>query len=197
MRARLVAAVAATALGVAAAQDTASHATLVTTFGSGRWRHAAPVRAVAFAPEGNRVLGGCIDGCLKLWDAATGDEVRTVGWNKDGKAIEAVAFSPTVAARSRAARTPGSLSSISRSTRSRAACRATRCGDGGRLHPDGKQVVSASWDNTIRVWELETGELVRTLGGFAEVAGVGSPGAPVGHNGVVRARLSRPTAPGC
>jgi len=136
MRARLVAAVAATSLGVAAAQDTASHATLGHDLRKRPLASRSAGPRVAFAPEGNRVLGGCIDGCLKLWDAATGDEVRTVGWNKDGKAIEAVAFSPS--GRRAVAGGKDSWLAVFESREVREVGRPAGphdAGDGGRLHP--------------------------------------------------------------
>jgi len=41
------------------------------------------------------------------------------------------------------------------------------------LTPDGRQVLSASSDHTVKVWDLETGVLVRTLRGHSsDVHGV-------------------------
>ena len=41
------------------------------------------------------------------------------------------------------------------------------------MTPDGKRAVSASWDKTLKVWDLETGRALRTLEGHsAEVYGV-------------------------
>jgi WD40 repeat protein len=36
--------------------------------------------------------------------------------------------------------------------------------------PDGRRVVSGSLDNTLRVWDVDTGECVRELKGHGEVS---------------------------
>jgi WD40 repeat protein len=45
--------------------------------------------------------------------------------------------------------------------------------DGVAVTPDGRRAVSASWDKTLKVWDLETGRTLRTLEGHtAHVYGV-------------------------
>ena len=47
--------------------------------------HAGEVNAIAFSPDGTRVVSGSFDKLVKVWDAATGAEVsRFVGvlWDK-------------------------------------------------------------------------------------------------------------------
>jgi WD40 repeat protein len=34
--------------------------------------------------------------------------------------------------------------------------------------PDGRRAVSASWDHTLKVWDLESGREVRTLAGHSD-----------------------------
>ena len=36
------------------------------------------------------------------------------------------------------------------------------------MFPDGRRVVSASDDNTLKVWNIETGECVATLEGHSQ-----------------------------
>ena len=36
------------------------------------------------------------------------------------------------------------------------------------MSPDGRHVVSGSYDNTLKVWDVETGECVATLEGHSD-----------------------------
>jgi WD40 repeat protein len=50
-------------------------------------------QAVAFSPDGRRLVTGGADNTVKLWDAKTGQEIFTVGQHV-GVMIRSVAFSP-------------------------------------------------------------------------------------------------------
>jgi WD40 repeat protein len=39
--------------------------------------HTERVSSVAFSPDGNRIISGSVDSTVKLWDAATGRDIRT------------------------------------------------------------------------------------------------------------------------
>src|SRR5204862_134768 len=109
---------------------------------------------------------------VRLWDVPTGREVRTLG--KTAAAVCAVAYSPDgrwVAAGTAGAgdghagllgevkvwdeATGGPVRSIDR----------PGSGWGLAFCPDGKRVVSASYDGTAKVWDLGTGDEPITLRG--------------------------------
>ena len=54
--------------------------------------HSSSVYAVAFGPDGQTLASGSDDGAVKLWDAATGEELRPLG--RHSSAAQEVAFSP-------------------------------------------------------------------------------------------------------
>jgi WD40 repeat protein len=91
---------------------------------------------VIFSPDGRRIAGGTLDE-IRLWDARSGEELRTF---KDFRGfLRAVAFSPdgrTLAA--------ASVTHARRNTR-------------------GSVVVSS--ESEIRLYDLETGKLTRTVAG--------------------------------
>ncbi len=122
--------------------------------------HAKNVNSVAFSPNGKTVVSGDGKGIIKLWDLATGRELRTL---KYSGSVNSVAFSPdnrtvvlggdryykksdhsiklwdVVTGRVR------TLAGHKNSVKSVA------------FSPDGKTVVSGSWDNTIKLWNVTTG----------------------------------------
>ncbi|MCU0544246.1 MAG: hypothetical protein MUE44_19060 [Oscillatoriaceae cyanobacterium Prado104] len=53
------------------------------------------------------------------------------------------------------------------------------------ISPDGLTIVSASCDNTIRIWNLHTGELIRTIAAHSDLVGCAAMG-PYGQTLVSR-----------
>jgi WD40 repeat protein len=54
--------------------------------------HAANVTSLAFSPDGSRLASGSLDGTVKLWDVATGQEVLTLTGHNGP--VTGVAFAP-------------------------------------------------------------------------------------------------------
>jgi len=126
--------------------------------------HLGSVYAVAFSPDGQRVLSGGADQTLRLWDVRTGKEIRRIDTGV-GR-IWAVAFAP----RGRYAVT-GSFDGSVRLwdlDRGREARRFADKGDYVRtvaFSPDGQWIAAGGDDRMIRVWDAVSGKLQGTLKG--------------------------------
>ncbi|KIK66916.1 hypothetical protein GYMLUDRAFT_1023890 [Collybiopsis luxurians FD-317 M1] len=105
--------------------------------------HTEPVTSVAFAPDGRKIVSGSRDSQVRIWDVEAGvalgyplqghtKEVNSVSFSPDGtKIVGALIGSPM----------KGHANGVS--------CIA--------VSPDGKRIVSGSYDNTLCIWNAETG----------------------------------------
>jgi WD40 repeat protein len=57
--------------------------------------HTSSVEAVAYSPDGSRIVSGSKDKTLKIWDASSGKELATLSGHTDS--VMAAAYSPAVA----------------------------------------------------------------------------------------------------
>jgi WD40 repeat protein len=64
----------------------------VARLGTMRFRHGQWVRSVAFAPDGNLIASAGADHTIRLWDRATGRQVRRITGHQD--AVNFVTFTP-------------------------------------------------------------------------------------------------------
>jgi WD40 repeat protein len=125
--------------------------------------HDDEVSAVAFTPDGRRMVTSSWDGTMRLWDAATGTELRAVDVGGDAFAI---AFSPDGRFLLSAAGLDGVVTvrdAIDLTPRH------TLLGHVGSIpsiavSPDGR-VITAGGDGTARIWDLESGRELVTLRG--------------------------------
>jgi WD40 repeat protein len=126
--------------------------------------HQAGVLSISSSPDGKTIASGSGDNTIKLWDVATGKEIRTlrghqaavlgISSSPDGKTIASGSYDNTIklwdVATGKEIRTlqghQAGVNSIS-------------------FNPDGKTIASASQDNTLKLWDVATGKEIRTLQG--------------------------------
>jgi WD40 repeat protein len=103
--------------------------------------HSQPVNSIAFSPDRQILASGSSDRTINLWDLATGQEIRTLSGHFHG--VRSVAFRPLDPH-------PRPLS---------------HCERGARQGGVRAILASGSWDKTIKMWDVETGEEICTLKG--------------------------------
>jgi WD40 repeat protein len=136
--------------------------------------HEASVRSVAFSPDGQYALSGSGDNTLRLWDIATGEQVRVFEGHEDW--VSSVAFSPDGQyALSGSCGKQGDgvycivgemrLWDVSTGEEVRVFEGHTSDVRSVAFSPDGQYALSGSDDGTVRLWEVATGEEVPVFEG--------------------------------
>jgi WD40 repeat protein len=140
----------------------------VARLGTVRFRHGSHIYSVAFTPDGAAVVTGSLDHTVRVWDTATGKELRCFQ-NKDQDQVLCVACAPdgkTIAA-------GGVTGLIGLWDRATGAELHQLEGHGGNVlalafSPDGKALASAGWDHTVRLWDVARGKAIRQLRGHRD-----------------------------
>ena len=139
--------------------------------------HETIVTSVAFSPDGRFALSGSgqvrrpgasgkQDNSMRLWDVATGKELRRFDLNKRG--VRSVAFSPD--GHVAACGTQGGsvhLWNVESGEELRSMSGRGSFVDAVVFSPDGRFVLSGSWDKTLTLWDAASGQELRSFDGHA------------------------------
>ena len=126
------------------------------------------ISGVAFSPDGSTIVSGYNDGSILVWDVKTGKRKQTLPTEQEW--VSSVAFSPDgkIIASGGAcmeglcpgitlldSQTGEQLKSFGGGDTTLSVC----------FSPDGKTLASSGdeWDSNIRLWDVQTGELLKTL----------------------------------
>jgi WD40 repeat protein len=134
----------------------AGHTTLV--------GHTQPVMSVCYSRDGRRIVSGSVDGTVKVWDAATGQVIRTL----TGGPVWTAAISPDGRWIAAADGMNVTVWDVTIGQRQRELTGHTQVVKGVAFSADGRRIASASWDKTARVWDALTGEIIHVLNGHTD-----------------------------
>ncbi len=152
--------------------------------------HKDEVRGVAFSPDGERLVTGGMDHALHFWDLKTGQSQRV---DASGTGVVELLFTPDGKhLASRGLKDTSVMLWDARTGKPRATLR----GHQGQildiaLSPDGTRLASTSTDQTVRLWDLESGESRVLRGHTGQVGTVtffpdGRSLASTGQDGSIR-----------
>jgi len=132
--------------------------------------HSDLIFSVAFSPDGKLILSGSGDNTMKLWDIATGREIRSFMGHTDS--VLAVAFSPDgKLAVSGCRNNSVKLWNIETGNEIFNFIGHTKSIRAVAFSPNKNQIVSCSQDNFFILWDTITGKEIRRFSGHTGMIG--------------------------
>ncbi|MBM3334520.1 protein kinase, partial [Candidatus Sumerlaeota bacterium] len=134
--------------------------------------HTAPVRSVAFGGNGKFLATGSWDRTAKLWDLATGRDIRTFPSSRSDEGhtafVQSVALSPdgkylATASQDKTAK----VWMIETGRLYRTFKERNRSVTSVAFHPNGRILATGSVDNTVKLWSLDSDTSSQTIKGYS------------------------------
>lgn len=128
-------------------------------------KHPSEVNGLAFTPDGKYLATGCLDSRIRVFDVKTGERVALfqghagntvtdLQFTSDGKILASSGADGTVRV--------WDVSDLKNPSQVRVLKAHAGLAFGVAISPDDRWVVSAGWDEQVRMWDLKTGDAVWT-----------------------------------
>lgn len=118
------------------------------------------IHSISYSPDGKHIIADSMEDHLHIWDATTGLLIKeiegyvntSVSFSPNGKYIVADTYILEAQTGKELRKLEGHTDSVTHAV----------------FSPDGKRIVTTSWDHTVRVWNVETGEELQKLEGHTD-----------------------------
>ncbi|HEY9607708.1 MAG TPA: NB-ARC domain-containing protein [Allocoleopsis sp.] len=123
------------------------------------------VFSLAFSPDGCLLATGSEDRLVRVWDVKTGQLLKILSGHTDE--VRSVAFSPQGYIGKQSIQSPPELGDLG-GKKNLCVHRSLSRRETNRQNPTRHLLASASYDRTVRLWDINTGECLKTLEGHAD-----------------------------